>query len=370
MNRFPSSLAAAALCAALIAPAGSAAAPTADLQPRDRLEAFSVVAWWVTHYGCFGFWGQWIYKVDASHEAISIECSTRGKKPFTLRFADTPEPVVKQSAGHDEIAVKEADGRTREIKVADAAVPAFLSAWRTLAAPVAPDERVPDAAHFTAVAQFMGGLGVYIACDEGKRLTAGYDPHLMMVDGAGLTLVCEPGQEAVRVEFADNRAPERSGGGLGVPSFRFRNAAGGTTLFNALGPYHADLAQGAWGDLIRFGEESLRTETAELDSVIAAYRAASPKPELPEDARRFKVQAEAAIREQRYADAAEAFRAALKLAPWWPQGRFNRALILAELGRHAEAIEEMKRYLALVPDAANARQAQDKVYEWEAAARR
>ena len=55
----------------------------------------------------------------------------------------------------------------------------------------------------------------------------------------------------------------------------------------------------------------------------------------------------------------------MKIAPWWPEGYFNRALILGELNRFAEAMREMKRYLQLAPDAPNARAAQDKIYEWE-----
>jgi len=61
----------------------------------------------------------------------------------------------------------------------------------------------------------------------------------------------------------------------------------------------------------------------------------------------------------------EHYAKALAIAPWWPEGRFNRALILGELKRYSEAVREMKRYLQLVPDAPNARASQDKIYEWE-----
>jgi regulator of sirC expression with transglutaminase-like and TPR domain len=77
------------------------------------------------------------------------------------------------------------------------------------------------------------------------------------------------------------------------------------------------------------------------------------------------VQAESAVREKRLADAVRLYQSALKIVPWWPEGHFNRSLVLAELNRYGEAISEMKRYLALVPDAPNARAAQDKIYEWE-----
>jgi len=95
------------------------------------------------------------------------------------------------------------------------------------------------------------------------------------------------------------------------------------------------------------------------------FREQNPRPEFPEDARRFRVQAESAVRDKRFGDAAQRYAEALKVAPWWPEGHFNRALVLAEANHHGEAIREMKRYLMLVPEAPNARAAQDKIYEWE-----
>lgn len=107
------------------------------------------------------------------------------------------------------------------------------------------------------------------------------------------------------------------------------------------------------------------TAEAEFAKAAARYRETSTKPELPEAARKFRIQAEAALRDKEFDDAAEFYAEALKQAPWWPEGRFNRALILSELGEYDEAISEMKKYLALAPDAPNARATQDKIYEWE-----
>lgn len=106
-----------------------------------------------------------------------------------------------------------------------------------------------------------------------------------------------------------------------------------------------------------------------FDKAAQAYRAASPKPDLPESARRFKIQAEGAVRDKNLDAAADLYAQALTIAPWWPEGRYNRALVLAETSDYAEAVAEMNRYLALVPDAANARAAQDKIYAWEGKAR-
>jgi len=101
-----------------------------------------------------------------------------------------------------------------------------------------------------------------------------------------------------------------------------------------------------------------------FEAQAKTYREAATKPELPESAREFKVRAESAVAEKRFLDAVEAYDRALQIAPWWPQGHFNAALVLGELKTFGLAVEEMQRYLALAPDAANARQAQDKIYAW------
>ena len=99
--------------------------------------------------------------------------------------------------------------------------------------------------------------------------------------------------------------------------------------------------------------------------IAARYRATAEKPPFPEEARRFRVQAESAVQRKRLADAVRLYGEALKVAPWWPEGHFNRALLLGELGNPHGAIAGMKRYLLLAPDAPQARAAQDRIYVWE-----
>ena len=118
-----------------------------------------------------------------------------------------------------------------------------------------------------------------------------------------------------------------------------------------------------------FALYQFRAEEAQFAEAVAKYRAASPKPALTEDLRKYQVQAEFMINQKRFADAVRLYNDALKSAPWWPQGHFNRALILGELKRYREAIREMNRYLQLEPDAPNARAVQDQIYQWEAAAK-
>jgi tetratricopeptide (TPR) repeat protein len=111
-------------------------------------------------------------------------------------------------------------------------------------------------------------------------------------------------------------------------------------------------------------------ELKEFEAIARQYREAKKKPSLPEDARKFKVQAEFAAKNRKYVDAVNLYADALKLCPWWPAGHYNRALVLTMLktsdnSNYQDAIIEMKKYLMLVPNAPDARAAQDKIYQWE-----
>jgi hypothetical protein len=64
-------------------------------------------------------------------------------------------------------------------------------------------------------------------------------------------------------------------------------------------------------------------------------------------------------------DAAALFAEITRLAPMWPNGHYNYALVLGELGLAPVAMTEMKRFLMLAPDAPNKQRAQDKIFEWE-----
>ena len=111
--------------------------------------------------------------------------------------------------------------------------------------------------------------------------------------------------------------------------------------------------------------EDANTVPDPFQEIAAKYRTANPKPQLPEEARKFKVQAEFAVQEKQFTNAADLYGKALDIAPWWPEGHFNRALILGETKKYWDAMREMKRYLLLVPDAPDARAAQDKIYVWD-----
>jgi tetratricopeptide (TPR) repeat protein len=108
-------------------------------------------------------------------------------------------------------------------------------------------------------------------------------------------------------------------------------------------------------------------EQQQFAAVVANYKAARPKPALPEQVVQYKITAENSVRERRYADAADAYLEALKIAPWWPEGHFNAALVLGEIHYYDEAIDHMKKYLALAANASGATRARAKIGEWESA---
>jgi tetratricopeptide (TPR) repeat protein len=141
---------------------------------------------------------------------------------------------------------------------------------------------------------------------------------------------------------------------------------GASTRFMTAGAYRALV-----DDLLAVTQLSFaRAEKAEqvaFESALPGYRDAAVKPVPGEDVRRFVVQAEAAVNDKRFQDAANLYMEALHLAPWWPDGQLNAALIFGSLNQYSAAITHMKRYLALKPDASDARQAQDQIYVWEGA---
>ncbi len=100
-------------------------------------------------------------------------------------------------------------------------------------------------------------------------------------------------------------------------------------------------------------------------TIAATYRATNPRPIISEEVRRYRVIAEANVQAKRFDAAVNAYTAGLQLAPWWPEGHFNAALIFGVLGLYPHAISHMNKYLLLIPDAPNSRLAQDKIYVWE-----
>ena len=93
-------------------------------------------------------------------------------------------------------------------------------------------------------------------------------------------------------------------------------------------------------------------------------------PAIPEEARRHFVRGTALFKDAKspddYKQVVDEFRQAIRLAPWWPDARFNWALAREAAGDYANAIVNVNLYLLFKLPDADARAAQDKIYALEA----
>jgi len=113
--------------------------------------------------------------------------------------------------------------------------------------------------------------------------------------------------------------------------------------------------------------EKQKKELALFEPIAAKYRSLSVKPQIIEEQRKLIVQANAFTQKKDYAGAIDRYIKTLELNPTsYPEAYFNLALLHEQLRLYTFAITYLKKYLMLVPDAKDARGAQDKIYEWEA----
>jgi tetratricopeptide (TPR) repeat protein len=102
-----------------------------------------------------------------------------------------------------------------------------------------------------------------------------------------------------------------------------------------------------------------------LKDIFFVYPKMKDKPDIPEIARKYMVQATSATGEKNYKDAIALWNKVLDISPYFSIAYFNNALIRELSGDYRNSIEDMKKYLELYPDAPDARGAKDKIYEWE-----
>ncbi len=106
-------------------------------------------------------------------------------------------------------------------------------------------------------------------------------------------------------------------------------------------------------------------EFASFTAKAQLWLLASPKPEMSQEARTFKVVAEDAYSRRNFAAARDAYYEGLARHPMWPDGQFNAALLAAEAEDFEAAAMHMRRYLVLAPDAKDVEAANDKLLLWQ-----
>jgi len=82
-----------------------------------------------------------------------------------------------------------------------------------------------------------------------------------------------------------------------------------------------------------------------------------------------RLMAEDAFKANKPDEALHYYETGVLLYPTWPEGNFNAALIAGDLGYYDAAMEHMQAYLELVPEAADAQAARDKILIWQTKAK-
>jgi len=131
-----------------------------------------------------------------------------------------------------------------------------------------------------------------------------------------------------------------------------------------------DFAENMYFILQPYREKQLaltRADSIQFSIAAAKYRELAEKPAVTEEQRKYIVQANMFNEEKNYAKTIELYKKTIEINPVaYPAAYYNLALMYAQENDFRQAIFYMKKYLILVPDAPDARAAQDKIYEWEA----
>jgi tetratricopeptide (TPR) repeat protein len=143
---------------------------------------------------------------------------------------------------------------------------------------------------------------------------------------------------------------------LVVGKFIFYSFSSGVDSFKELADY-----------LRFFQNRQFDLQFALFEPIAAQYRALKVKPMVSEGQREFIVQANSFNQQKNYLKAIDLYNKAIDLDQTaYPAAYSNLALLSAQTGKFNTAIYYMKKYLLLEPEAADARSAQDKIYEWKA----
>jgi tetratricopeptide (TPR) repeat protein len=124
-------------------------------------------------------------------------------------------------------------------------------------------------------------------------------------------------------------------------------------------------AEKRFDELTRHLPPALAAAFREFQPKAAAWRALPAKPPLSAEVDRQRTLAENAIQEKNLDAAIEHYESGVEAQPMWSAGWYNLALIYAEQKNYADAVDRMKHYLELVPDAPDAQDARTQMIIWE-----
>jgi hypothetical protein len=89
------------------------------------------------------------------------------------------------------------------------------------------------------------------------------------------------------------------------------------------------------------------------------------KPQLSEALERDRILAEEAVNNKEFVKALERYEDGIAVYPVWAEGWFNAALLYASLDEYGYAANRMRHYVLLMPEAADAKAAREKIIIWD-----
>jgi tetratricopeptide (TPR) repeat protein len=111
------------------------------------------------------------------------------------------------------------------------------------------------------------------------------------------------------------------------------------------------------------GDDALREKIIKLALTL------DPEPAMPEEAERFMARGTAAVKDaktdQDFKDAAAEFEKATVAAPWLANAYYNLAVAESKAGDYAGAARNLRFYLLVAPNAPDAKDAKNLMYEME-----
>jgi len=149
----------------------------------------------------------------------------------------------------------------------------------------------------------------------------------------------------------------------------FRN---GETCYTKIGGHKFCCCIREFPDLLyymqyNYGRKYCIEELVRFKQTAENYQNITEKPTISEEQRKYILQANALNDNNDYQSAIQYYDKALAVNPIsYPAGYYNLALISGLAGNYNYAILNMKKYLLLLPNAPDAREALDKIYGWEA----
>jgi tetratricopeptide (TPR) repeat protein len=130
---------------------------------------------------------------------------------------------------------------------------------------------------------------------------------------------------------------------------------------------HNEFADALFYMRYHFSKQYFKEQAEAFKQIALAYQKMTEKPEISEEQRKYFIQGNAMAEAMQVTKGIEFYNKAIAINPVaYPAGYYNLACMATLIDNYPLAVCSMKKYLMLMPDADDAREAQDKIYEWEA----